>query len=801
MASEPLLDPDWLARIDDADVVFVAQDGFKLAPARVRAYSFAKLVNQRGLRAEVLSFFDHLGATEQGGLAANLPEEEKLRLNLAAFEVLSRNPRALLYVQKAGYHAVACLMAAGCNGNRIVLDYDDYDLGSQPFRRLEPWLPSLKPEEFLARFAERAKACVASSRRILDLLAPFNPNTHLVHTVADRDVFNPGRRGDVRRRFGDCVNILWCGDVWGDIPMKDIVFGVDAFALVPSRIRRKARFHIIGFGRAWEELKRRLRQRHPEMDNLVFHEHIPPGEFGAVLNEMDIGVLPYADNAFNASKSPTKMFEYMLTKVAICATPVGEAVHCLADGTSILLGEGLEDFSDRLATLIDDDDRRRAVAEAAYERALADYTLEAVGDRLTAIIRQAMAPDASAGPAGMPLEAFMRQALGRRFAMPSREVALARVDLKAAAAAPDLAAVDPRRWSAPLLALLDWPGAARSEGVPEETLARIREAALRHRNARRLRPRLRITAMERPDGPPRLAKLAVSEDWEDPAWFAWAQRFKTNCGTFHVSAADNITDFEALRDDDRLNHVYSYFKRSRGTWERVHLLYGLDRLGLLDGTARMLAISTAIDGFYLALTEWVSHVDVLDIGPGAAARAGRAATGELDTWLLKPRLFHRDRIAIHHGLPGAHFAGPDFAGDRPWDAVLLLQDTIFDPAAGDVLAWADERLADGGILAVMGRMRLDSGTDVAGLGPELAGDGLAALFAQHTGFELLGGFDASLSDATLDRLVRIGAPGAENPHLVALTSDTLHASVVWFCRKAGPTAPGGWAQLAEALRA
>ncbi|TWA77071.1 glycosyl transferase family 1 [Azospirillum brasilense] len=797
MVSEPLLDPDWLARIDAADVVFVAQDGFKLAPARVRAYSFAKLVNQRGLRAEVLSFFDHLGATEQGGLAANLPEEEKLRLNLAAFEILSHNPRALLYVQKAGYHAVSCLMAAGCNGNRIVLDYDDYDLGSQPFRRIEPWLPSLKPEEFLARFAERAQACVASSRRILDLLAPFNPNTHLVHTVADRDVFNPDRRGEPRRRFGDCVNILWCGDVWGDIPMKDIVFGVDAFALVPSRIRRKARFHIIGFGRAWEELKRRLRQRHPEMDNLVFHEHIPPGEFGAVLNEMDIGVLPYADNAFNASKSPTKMFEYMLTKVAICATPVGEAVHCLEDGASILLGEGLEDFSDRLATLIGDDGKRRAVAEAAYERALADYTLDAVGDRLTAIIRQAMAPDASAGPAGVPLEAFMRQALGRRLAMPSREVALARGDLKAAAAAPDLATVDPRRWSAPLLALLDWPGAARSEGVPEETLARIREAALRHRNARRLRPRLRIAATERPDGPPCLGKLAASEDWEDPAWFAWAQRFKTNCGTFHVTAADNIPDFEALRDDELLNHVYSYFKRSRGTWERVHMLYGLDRLGLLDGTARMLAVSTAVDGFYLALTEWAAHVDVLDIGADAAARAERAAAGEMDTWLLKPRLFHRDRIAVHHGPPGAH---PEAAGERPWDAVLLLQDAIFDPAAGEVLAWADERLADGGVLAIMGRLRLDGGPDVAGLGPELAGDGLAALFERHTGFELLGGFDSSLSDATLDRLVRTGAPGAENPHLVALTGDTLLASVVWFCRKTGPTVPGGWTRLAAALR-
>lgn len=786
------LGPDDMARYAQADVIFVAQDGFMLAPARVRAYSFAKLVNQRGLRAEVLSFFDHLGAAEQGSAVDRLPEEEKLRLNLRAFEVLSCNPRALLYVQKAGYHTIACLLAAARNGNRIVLDYDDYDLGTQPFRRIEPWLPSLRSEELLARFAGRAQTCVAASRRILDLLAPFNPNTHLVHTVADRDMFNPARRTEPRRRFGDAVNILWCGDVWGDIPMKDIFFGVDAFALVPAHLRRKARFHIIGFGQAWEELKRRLRQRYPDMDSLVFHEHIPPGEFGAVLNEMDIGVLPYADNAFNASKSPTKMFEYMLTKVAICATPVGEAVHCLQDGVSILLGDGLEAFSAQLAVLIGDDRRRCAVADAAYERALADYTLDGIGDRLLGIIRQAMAP-ASFGPSGVPLEDAMRQTLGRRLPMAPREVTLARADLRALATAPALEAVDPRRWSAPLLALLDWPDAARSEGVSKERLDLIRDAALRHRNARRLRPLLRTAGTARPDGPPRLSKLAASEDWEDPLWFAWAQRFKTNCGTFLPDGGSDAADAQAFQDGERLDHVYSYFKRSRGSWERTQMLYGLDRLGLLDGKARMLAVSPAVDGFYLALTEWAAHVDVLDIGPDAEAQARRVAAGDTDHWLLKPRLFARDRIAVHHGVSGNEPSGP-------WDAVLLLQNAVFEPAIGGLLSRLDELLVPGGVLAVMGDVRLNGGTDVPGLAPEMAENGLAALLPRCAGLELLDGFDTSLSDATLDRLVRTGAPDAANPHLVTLTGGTLHAASVWFGRKTAPAPAGGWARLTEMLR-
>ena len=388
--SEPsLLDADALDRFAAADVIFVAQDGYRQPSARVRCYNFARALRQQGLRAEVLSFFDHLGATDQCGPLSTIPEEEKLRLNLDAYAILARNPRAVLYVQKVGYHTLAAALAAARGGNPVILDYDDYELDMQPFRRLEPWLPSLRPGELLRTMANRAAACVAASHHLYDILAPLNPNTHLIHTVADQELFNPAGRAAPRRRFGDAVNILYSGDFWGDIPMKDVLFALDAFALVPRRLRARARFHIVGFGRAWEELKDRIRERFPDVPEIALHGFIPPAEFGTVLREMDIGVLPYSANAFNAAKSPTKMFESILAKVAVCATPVGEAVHCLTPDVHGLFASGVEAYADSLARLIADDALRTRLAGAAHALALERYSLQGIAGRLAAKIGRA----------------------------------------------------------------------------------------------------------------------------------------------------------------------------------------------------------------------------------------------------------------------------------------------------------------------------------------------------------------------------------------------------------------------------
>lgn len=799
MPQPPTFDADTLARYAAADVIFLAQDGFRQPSARVRCYNFAKALRQQGLRAEVLSFFDHLGAPDQGGALSTIPEEEKIRLNLEAHRILARNPRAVLYVQKVGYHTLAAALAAERGGNRIVLDYDDYELDMQPYRRLEPWFPSLRPDQLFATVANRAGACIAASHRLQDLLAPLNPNTHLVHTVADQDLFTADGREAPRRRFGgqvnSRVNILYSGDFWGDIPMKDVLFAVDAFALVPRAVRDRACFHIIGFGRAWEELKLRVRERYPDLPNIELHEFIPPVEIPAVLREMDIGVLPYSQNEFNVAKSPTKMFEFLLAKVAVCATPVGEVTHCLENGVSGLLAEGMEGYSAALARLIGDDAFRRGVADQAHRVALERFSLQGVAPRLAAVIRALLRPEEKAAPAETTLEDFLAARLGRLYPLAPREAHLLRRDLAALLAAEDPAAGDPRRWTEPLVAALDWPGLASVDGVAPERVTAMKAAAARGRNAARLRPEIALPVRPRPDGPPALSKLAAAEDWDDGSWRPWAVRVRTNVATFQAPYIDDA-DAVRRRDEDVRNNIDNFFKRSRGTWERAQYLYGLDRLGLLEREPRALVISAEIDGFYLLLTELARAVGVVDVGPDAPAHAERVARGDFDPWLAKPRRFRRDRIALHHGAPG-----PDLFAGAPWDIAVLPQNTLprlaAEGKAAEALTWIDRRLASGGVLAFSTEVLLNDRAGVPGLSTGQAaalGEAIAA-----TGLELLGPADLSLSDATLDRFVTTGTPGAGNPNFVARTGEVLHAPAVWFARKRTATPDEGWDRLARFL--
>ncbi len=117
------LTPEHLNRLLEADVIFVCQDGFSLAPARVRAYSFARHLEARGLRTAVLSTRDHLGAPAHGGAVDDMSNPLKLVYAGIVGMLLQRNPRALIYLQKATYPALGVLSALADQPERLVLDY------------------------------------------------------------------------------------------------------------------------------------------------------------------------------------------------------------------------------------------------------------------------------------------------------------------------------------------------------------------------------------------------------------------------------------------------------------------------------------------------------------------------------------------------------------------------------------------------------------------------------------------------------------------------------------------------------
>jgi glycosyltransferase involved in cell wall biosynthesis len=373
-----------------ADVIFVAADGYTLAPSRIRAYTFAKACRERGLNAEVLSFFDHLGAPGQGSAAYRMDEQSKLRLAALGADVLKINRDAIFYMQKVSYHSLSVAIAAGANGNPVVLDYDDFDFQSHFLPRISRFLPGVGPFPATAEMAKNSELCVCSSRRLIEIIKQFNENCEFIPTGTDLSVFDVALRDRAQadRRAGDPVELIWLGDLWGPQIVSDVMMAVDAFAAMPPSIRDLARLTIIGFGDCWGEFKRIIATRYGQLANLVMRERIDPTEVPALLARCDIGLLPLADNPFNHCKSPTKMFEYMAMKVAVLGTPVGEVEQIIRDGESGMLAQDVPGYMRRMGTLILDADLRRSITERAYAEVLKGYHLGPMGDRLVELLTQ-----------------------------------------------------------------------------------------------------------------------------------------------------------------------------------------------------------------------------------------------------------------------------------------------------------------------------------------------------------------------------------------------------------------------------
>ena len=336
-------------------------------------------------------------------------------------------------------------------------------------------------------------------------------------------------------------------------------------------------------------------------------------------------------------------------------------------------------------------------------------------------------------------------ALGRAFPIDRQEMEIARGDLECilAADAPD--AIESHRCTAAVLALLDIVGPAVPEPVRQERLLWVEQK----RPSRALRERLDplIAAARRPAGPPAFNKLCAAEDWEDARWRAAAEEFTRDGLPFRAS-------------------TYAYFKRSRGVWERAHMLYGMEGLGAIGHDARCAVISRAPDGLGHFLSLRTAGVDIVDL------------QGHGSGWLARRRMRQTDRMSIH----------PDLASiplDRSWNAVFIPQNTLLMGGlrqADAILRDTARGLAGDGVVACSVETALDGRgrRDRPVPGRAVA---VMALLASRSGLELCGSMDWSLSDATLDRIAVQGQDSERRPHLVTRDDHGPRTCSVWFLRK------------------
>jgi hypothetical protein len=321
------------------------------------------------------------------------------------------------------------------------------------------------------------------------------------------------------------------------------------------------------------------------------------------------------------------------------------------------------------------------------------------------------------------------------------------------------------------LAFLQVQGNPRNTTPPPDSVRRAVAALEALRPSTALAGELGFPVIERtPPGAARpLSRFAAWEDWDDPVWSSFSRSYAT----------DPEANFAHRRDAMR--------------WEQVQVLYGLDRVGMLRGDARVLAVATMPDAVIAALSYRVGRVDVFD-----AAAAPQKPPATPSFWAHGAVCDQRVLSAV---APGTRV---EQLQEAAYDVVLFPHGAMFRDGIEVAVAWmraAEALLRPNGVLVFKSEIAAGQGTHPtffdAGF---LADDGLPFQLAMHTRLCVDGGFDRHLSRATVDRVAPETGPAGSSPFFVTRADGRVLVPALWFVRKRETASEPQWDKLRDWVR-
>jgi glycosyltransferase involved in cell wall biosynthesis len=173
-------------------------------------------------------------------------------------------------------------------------------------------------------------------------------------------VYPVRQRPDLRR--GRRHLVLWLGVMSAQEGLQHLIAAADQ--IVNRHGRADVHFALVGPGDAREALERDIARRglgdHVELPGLVDDELVR-----AYVCTADVCVGTDEPNAMNDRAAMRKILEYLALGRAVVQFPLAEMRRLCGDGSAYARPGDAADLADRICELIDDDERRRQLGEAA----------------------------------------------------------------------------------------------------------------------------------------------------------------------------------------------------------------------------------------------------------------------------------------------------------------------------------------------------------------------------------------------------------------------------------------------------
>jgi glycosyltransferase involved in cell wall biosynthesis len=358
-------------------ILFWSNEGFRVAPTRVRSYGFCREMRKLGADAEVLSFWDHL-AGYKGLIPFRTTLGYRTRLTLRAMMTAVRSKAGIIVFQRPFYEFMSILSLKVMYPLSLTmwLDVDDW-IFDEPLTGAGT---NITFRNMLAVYAPVSQGCIVSSLRLQQEMKKYFTKVEVIPTFPDPTLFHDNNKADSE---SGSVTFSWIGTLFMEQVKWDVLFLVEALeSLQDSRIV----FQILGDGRYMTEVSEKA-QDIAQHIKVSFLGWVEPEAVPEYVRDVDVGLYCLrTQNDFCASKSPTKLFEYMACGKPTVSTNFGEATRFIEHGVTGFIASTKEDFAYCCSILLNDAQLRKTMGRNARNKIESEYNLSTAASELNRIL-------------------------------------------------------------------------------------------------------------------------------------------------------------------------------------------------------------------------------------------------------------------------------------------------------------------------------------------------------------------------------------------------------------------------------
>jgi glycosyltransferase involved in cell wall biosynthesis len=362
-------------------ILFWSNEGFRVAPTRVRSYGFCREMRKLGVDASVLSFWDHL-ADYKGLIPFKTTLGYRTRLTLRAMMAAVRTRAGIIVFQRPFYEFMSILSLKVMYPRKLTmwLDVDDW-IFDEPLTGAGT---NITFRNMLAVYAPISEGCIVSSVRLQQETKKYFTRVEIIPTFPDPTLFNNAGRPNSQ---SSAVIFSWIGTLFMEQVKWDVLFLAEVLeSLRDPRIV----FQILGDGRYMGEVREKAEQIAQHI-KVSFLGWVEPEAVPEYVKNSDVGLYCLRSrNDFCASKSPTKLFEYMACGKPTVSTNFGEATRFIEHGVTGFIASTKEDFAYCCSILLNDAKLRQTMGRNARSKIESEYNLSAAASRLNEILNVAL---------------------------------------------------------------------------------------------------------------------------------------------------------------------------------------------------------------------------------------------------------------------------------------------------------------------------------------------------------------------------------------------------------------------------